>query len=512
MIFTLLFSLPLAAAATSSPVNTAPTVTISSPAGGASFIEGKTISFSGTATDTEDGDLTSKIEWISSKDGSLGRGGSISAAGLSAGTHKITAKAVDNKKLASRSYVTITVTKATTVVNTAPTVTVVNTAPTVTVANTAPTVTISSPAGGASFIKGAAISFSGTASDAQDGVLTSNIAWTSSINGALGDGSSISTTVLTAGTHTITAKATDSGSLAGLAEVSIIVSEQIVIPNPTYYNAANYGAIGSDTLDDSAAIQKAINYVNSIGGGTVYIPDGTYMINTNTPVKPKSNVKLKLADSTVLKAIPTASGSYNIVMFYGVSNAEITGGNIVGDRVGHLGTTGEWGYGIRVSGSSNIRIADIDVSDCWGDGIIVGGSTPSQNVTIEDFVSDNNRRQGISVISAKGLTIRNGTLSNTNGTDPQAGIDFEPDLTTSLIQDVLVENVQVINNDGWGIDWWFYHMVCSVENVTIAVNNCTVTGNGTGQIRYGSGFTSANSNYKYLDITVNGVQIGSGGV
>jgi polygalacturonase len=378
--------------------------------------------------------------------------------------------------------------------------------PLVAAANTAPAVVISSPANNASYLKGAAISFSGTANDAQDGALTSKIDWVSSINGALGSGGSISTAGLSDGTHTITATATDSKGLSGSAKVSIIVT---ATTPTTYYNVVNYGATGSDTTDDTAAIQKAINYVNSIGGGTVYIPDGTYYINTGTSVKPKNNVKLKLAANATLKAIPNAREYYDIVNFYGVSNAGIDGGYIVGDRYKHSGTTGEWGMGIRVSSSSNISISNVKISDCWGDGIIVGGGLTtkpySQNVVIENVVSNNNRRQGISVISAKGLTIRNGTLSNTNGTKPQAGIDFEPGASTNLVQDILIENTKIINNYGWGVDWWFYHLIGSGNYVTIKINNCTVTNNGTGQIRP---LTSSNSYYTYADITVNGVQKG----
>ena len=49
------------------------------------------------------------------------------------------------------------------------------------VKNAAPTVSISAPASGSSFASGAMISFSGSASDAQDGNLTSSLSWTSSI-------------------------------------------------------------------------------------------------------------------------------------------------------------------------------------------------------------------------------------------------------------------------------------------------------------------------------------------
>jgi subtilisin family serine protease len=52
--------------------------------------------------------------------------------------------------------------------------------------NTAPSVTITSPANGATFTTGTSISFSGAASDAQDGDLTGNLAWTSDRDGPIG--------------------------------------------------------------------------------------------------------------------------------------------------------------------------------------------------------------------------------------------------------------------------------------------------------------------------------------
>jgi polygalacturonase len=280
-------------------------------------------------------------------------------------------------------------------------------------------------------------------------------------------------------------------------------------PDPTYYNVLDYGAIGNGITDTTVAINNTINYVSSLGSGTVYIPDGTYMINTSSPIRPKSNVNIVLATNAVLKAIPTANGSYDIVYFYNVSNAGITGGSVLGDRDTHLGTTGEWGYGIRVSSCSYINLANINISHCWGDGVIIGGTltghTWSDNVTMTNVVSDNNRRQGLSVISVKGLTITGGNLMNTIGADPQAGIDFEPDLITHFIQGVVMNNVQITNNHGWGVDWWFKNLIGSGNLVTIEINNCTVTGNGTGQIRP---LYSYSSYYAYTDITVDGVQVG----
>jgi subtilisin family serine protease len=94
--------------------NTAPTVTISSPGGGSSFASGATITFSGSATDTQDGSLTASMTWTSSLQGAIGTGGSFTRNNLVVGTHTITATAVDSGSLSTSSTVTITVTSAST--------------------------------------------------------------------------------------------------------------------------------------------------------------------------------------------------------------------------------------------------------------------------------------------------------------------------------------------------------------------------------------------------------------
>src|SRR5439155_15598400 len=74
-------------------VNTTPTVHILTPADGAQF-ERVPITFTGTASDPEDGDVSSTIDWASNRDGHLGSGATI-VASLSSATHTITASAVD---------------------------------------------------------------------------------------------------------------------------------------------------------------------------------------------------------------------------------------------------------------------------------------------------------------------------------------------------------------------------------------------------------------------------------
>ncbi|MCB1035739.1 MAG: DNRLRE domain-containing protein, partial [Acidobacteria bacterium] len=90
--------------------------------------------------------------------------------------------------------------------------------------NTAPTVTITAPADGSSFTTGTSVTFSGTATDAEDGNISGSLSWTSSLDGAIGSGASFSTSGLSVGTHTITASVTDSGGLPGSDAISVTIT------------------------------------------------------------------------------------------------------------------------------------------------------------------------------------------------------------------------------------------------------------------------------------------------
>lgn len=58
------------------------------------------------------------------------------------------------------------------------------------------------------------------------------------------------------------------------------------------YNVKDYGAKGDGVTDDQSAIQSTINVCNANGGGTVYFPNGIYILNS--PVDGTSNSQLYL--------------------------------------------------------------------------------------------------------------------------------------------------------------------------------------------------------------------------
>jgi len=136
--------------------------------------------------------------------------------------------------------------------------------------NTAPTVSISAPGNGASFANGVTISFAGSASDSQDGNMTSSIAWTSSIDGAIGSGGTISRS-LSAGSHVITASARDSGGLTGSTQITVSVAAPVsltaspdgtVVPTTATQIVDNNGAIW--TIGPSYSILR--NGASAAGG------------------------------------------------------------------------------------------------------------------------------------------------------------------------------------------------------------------------------------------------------
>lgn len=87
------------------PSNVAPTVTITSPADNSTIPEGTVISFTATATDPEDGDLSGSITWSSDLDGPINASGSA----LSVGTHLVTASVTDLDGAPGEDSITVTV-------------------------------------------------------------------------------------------------------------------------------------------------------------------------------------------------------------------------------------------------------------------------------------------------------------------------------------------------------------------------------------------------------------------
>jgi hypothetical protein len=95
--------------------------------------------------------------------------------------------------------------------------------------NTRPTVTISLPANNFTAVEDDAVGFLGVAADTEDGNLSGDILWSSSIDGTLGEGNVISAR-LEVGEHVITASVTDRGGKSASATINVSVDASAGIP------------------------------------------------------------------------------------------------------------------------------------------------------------------------------------------------------------------------------------------------------------------------------------------
>ena len=281
--------------------------------------------------------------------------------------------------------------------------------------------------------------------------------------------------------------------------VMTAVAEDQNAPGSATISVRDKGAVGDGVHDDTAAFQAAIDALPTTGG-TVTVPPGNYMINAVRAINIRSNMLLQMAPSAQLSAIPNNLPRSHVIKVWRVSNVQITGGRIVGERNGHLGTTGEWGYGLNIEASDNVSVTDMHISDCWGDGIWIGAlgpdgnAVPATHVTLTRVISTNNRRQGLSIGPVNGVMVVDSTFSNSNGTKPEAGIDIEPQ-AQGRAQNITISHCTITGNHGTGFEMH--------DNVAgVMVKNCSIQdNNGYGVLSVGtSQVTIANNR-----ITENGL-------
>lgn len=113
----------------------------------------------------------------------------------------------------------------------------------------------------------------------------------------------------------------------------------------------------------------------------------------------------------------------------------------------------EWRHTLSINGASDVAVVGGTYLESGGDGIYVDGgglANHSRNVVLDGVTTDGAWRNGLSVISAINLTVVDSVFKNTNGTNPQCGIDLEPDFPTDKLQQIELKRVKLLNNTRCG--------------------------------------------------------------
>ena len=244
--------------------------------------------------------------------------------------------------------------------------------------------------------------------------------------------------------------------------------------NGPIINASDYVTQGEFGQNDNwkAAMDAA-------AGGRLVIPSGNWWIESesvnrsNAPLPnriaglvPPANTTIELQCGAFLQQEKTEFHASEIIIALNNDNVHVRGlGTIKGElslQTPQEGKVGENTMLIWVrGGASNWSILGPTLTESWGDGILIGASgagIPFGGI-IDCVDSNNNRRQGISVVWSDGLEIggdvicRNtGQLAKSLGFSrqlPTAGIDIEQE-PWSYVNNLVIGDMISIYNIGCG--------------------------------------------------------------
>lgn len=235
------------------------------------------------------------------------------------------------------------------------------------------------------------------------------------------------------------------------------------ITSSSYYliNSLPSGYVKDGTRDYTSYIQAAVTKYSN-----VVFPNFPVLVN-DAGINIGSNKTITFPEGSEIRLKASSKDKYHILKISNASNVTLYNPVIVGDRTTHTGTSGEWGMGIGILGSSSITVYSPKVTNCWGDGIYLGqydNRVNCKNIIIKDAYLKNNRRDGMSVIGIDGLLLDNIYSGYNSGTAPGTGINFEANNASCEIKNIRINNPVTEFNGERGIQVTAHHILNSSVN------------------------------------------------
>ena len=134
----------------------------------------------------------------------------------------------------------------------------------------------------------------------------------------------------------------------------------------------------------------------------------------------------------------------------------------------------QWRHAVSVSGKQ-VKISNLTILSSGGDGVYVAGR--AQDIVLEKLVCRDHHRQGLSVISVKGLRVTDCRFEDTRGQAPQCGVDIEPNRPTDRLEDIVFEDCIFDRNAAGGLT---LHLPALNKPISMTFRRCLSRGNRTG--------------------------------
>lgn len=284
------------------------------------------------------------------------------------------------------------------------------------------------------------------------------------------------------------------------------------------YNVRNYGAKGDGKTLDSPAIDKAIQSAARAGGGTVYLPPGTYLSGT---IHLASNIHLYLDMGATILAAPQKMNAYDepehwigtayqdgghtyfrnsLIYGEGLTNISITGyGMINGSALsrgdgneGAVSGYDDWEHptnaptdvklarlgnkAIALKLCRNVLLRDITIFKGGHFAVITTGC---DNLTVDNVTMDTNR-DGIDIDCCRNVMVSNCRINSPSddGLCPKSSF--------ALGRNVITENMTIVNC-----------MVSGFECGTLLDGTMKPRPGATGRIKFG---TEANGGFRNVTV------------
>jgi hypothetical protein len=256
--------------------------------------------------------------------------------------------------------------------------------------------------------------------------------------------------------------AADEATISSIEAVAAAAEHPAFTTSETI-DGASYGLVGDGRTVNTAAFQSLM----ARGDRTIRIPAGDYVTSSFSIGK---NTILILEPGTIIRDSGELPEEDRLIYIM-EDNVHISGAGaqVIADRADYQ--SGEQRHGVFIYGAHNVVIDGLEASGHGGDGFHIGGmpGDPATNIVIKGCRAENNRRQGLSIISARRAYILDCEFVRTRGTAPQFGVDLEPDWSYEVLDQIVLLRPQTMHNEGGGIMILLEHLDASSTPIDITI-------------------------------------------